>query len=188
MYLEYASGGSLGYLDGPLAEEDALHYFEQISKGVDFLHSRGVIHRDLKPNNILLTEERIVKIADLGLCTLYVWKGVEIHLWGFLGTERYMAPEVFTGKKYRGPPIDVWACGIILFNMLTAGHPWRKALPGDKNYSLWIQRKKKLFRKEFWDKIEGSSSWSLLKRTLAVDPAERISGWCQLRHEEKSHQ
>ncbi|XP_076047401.1 serine/threonine-protein kinase par-1-like [Oratosquilla oratoria] len=188
MYLEYASGGSLGDLKSPLAEEDALCYFEQIRKGVDFMHSRGVIHRDLKPDNILLTEDRVVKIADLGLCSVYIWKGVEIYLSGFSGTLSYMAPEVFTSKKYRGPPIDVWACGIILFNMLTAGHPWRIADSNERNYSLWMQRKKKLFRKKFWNTLEGSSSWSLLKRMLAVDPEKRISGWCQLRHEEKPHQ
>ncbi|XP_076047381.1 uncharacterized protein LOC143028914 [Oratosquilla oratoria] len=188
MYLEYANGGSLGDLKGPLAEEDALCYFEQIRKGVDFMHSRGVIHRDLKPDNILLTEARVVKIADLGLCSVYSWKGVEIYLSGFLGTQSYMAPEVFTGKKYRGPPIDVWACGIILFNMLTAGRPWWTADPDEKNFSLWIQRKKKLFRKKFWNTLEGSSCLSLLKRMLAVDPEKRISGWRQLRHEEKPHQ
>ncbi|XP_076042163.1 serine/threonine-protein kinase Chk1-like [Oratosquilla oratoria] len=188
MYLEYASGGSLGDLEGPLAEEDALHYFEQLMKGVEFLHSRGVIHRDLKPDNIFLTEERIVKIADLGLCSLYIWKGVEIYLSGFLGTQSYMAPELFTGMKYRGPPIDVWACGIILFNMLTAGHPWWTADPEDRNYSLWVKRKKKIFKKKFWNKVEGLSSWSLLKRLLAVDPEKRICGWRQLRHEEKPHQ
>ncbi|XP_076037327.1 uncharacterized protein LOC143022833 [Oratosquilla oratoria] len=152
------------------------------------MHSRGVIHRDLKPDNILLTEDRVVKIADLGLCSVYIWKGVEIYLSGFSGTLSYMAPEVFTGKKYRGPPIDMWACGIILFNMMTAGHPWRIADPDERNYSLWMQRKKKLFRKKFWDTLEGSSSWSLLKRILAVDPEKRISGWRQLRYEEKPHQ
>ncbi|XP_076047402.1 serine/threonine-protein kinase Chk1-like [Oratosquilla oratoria] len=187
MYLEYASGSSLGDLKSPLAEEDALCYFEQIRKGVDFMHSRGVIHRDLKPDNILLTEDRVVKIADLGLCSVYIWKGVEIYLSGFSGTLSYMAPEVFTGKKYRGPPIDMWACGIILFNMLTAGHPWRIADPNERNYSLWMQRKKKLFRKRFWDTLEGTSSLSLLKRMLAVDPEKRISGWRQLHYEEKPH-
>ncbi|XP_076047398.1 serine/threonine-protein kinase Chk1-like [Oratosquilla oratoria] len=80
MYMEYASGGSLGDLKSPLAEEDALLYFEQLRKGVDFLHSRGVIHRDLKPHNILLTEDRVIKIADLGLCSLYIWKDAEIYL------------------------------------------------------------------------------------------------------------
>ncbi|XP_076042161.1 serine/threonine-protein kinase Chk1-like [Oratosquilla oratoria] len=188
MYLEYASGGSLGDLKGPLAEEDALRYFEQIRKGVDYLHSRGVIHRDLKPDNVLLTEEGIIKIADLGLCSLYIWKGAEIYLSGFLGTQSYMAPEVFTGMKYRGPPIDVWACGIILFNMLTAGRPWWTADPEDRNYSLWVKRKRKIFKKKFWHKVEALSSWSLLKRILAVDPEKRICGWRQLRHEEKPHQ
>ncbi|XP_076029823.1 serine/threonine-protein kinase Chk1-like [Oratosquilla oratoria] len=155
MYLEYASGGSFGDLKGALAEEDALRYFKQLREGVDFLYSRGVVHRDIKPDNLLLTEDEVLKIADLGLCSIFVWRGVEVPQWGFVGTQHYMAAEIFTGRSYRGPPVDV---------------------------------RKKIFRQEFWNKLEGLSSLSLLKRLPAIDQLERDSNWHQLRRQENKHQ
>ncbi|XP_076047412.1 serine/threonine-protein kinase Chk1-like [Oratosquilla oratoria] len=188
MYLEYANGGSLGDLKEALAEHDALRYFEQLREGVDFLHSRGVVHRDIKPDNLLLTEDEVLKIADLGLCSIFVWRGVEVPQRGFVGTQNYMAPEIFTGRSYRGPPVDMWACGVVLFNMLTAGLPWRRAISNDNNYVLWVHRKKKIFSRKLWNTIEGLSSLSLLKRLLAVDPSERDSNWLQLPRQENTHQ
>ncbi|XP_076047420.1 serine/threonine-protein kinase Chk1-like [Oratosquilla oratoria] len=187
MYLEYASGGSLGDLKGALAEDDALRYFEQLREGVDFLHSRGAVHRDIKPDNLLLTEDGVLKITDLGLCSIFVWRGVQVPLRGFVGTEHYMAPEIFTSRSYRGPPVDMWACGVVLFNMLTAGLPWSRALTCHNNYVLWVHRRKKIFTRKLWDKLEGLSSLSLLKRLLVVDPSERDSNWHQLRRQENRH-
>ncbi|XP_076047411.1 serine/threonine-protein kinase Chk1-like [Oratosquilla oratoria] len=188
MYFEYANGGSLGDLKGALAEEDALQYFEQLREGVDFLHSKGVVHRDIKPDNLLLTEDGVLKITDLGLSSIFVWRGVEVPLRGFVGTQHYMAPEIFTGRSYRGPPVDMWACGVVLFNMLTAGLPWSTAISNDNNYVLWVHRRKKIFRRKLWNEIEGLSSLSLIKQLLAVDPSERDSNWLQLRRHENTHQ
>ncbi|XP_076038991.1 uncharacterized protein LOC143024107 [Oratosquilla oratoria] len=89
--------------------------------GVEHLHARGVAHRDLKPANLLLTEDKILKIADFGLADLFVLKGEEVRLQGTVGTPAYMAPEVLSGSTYLGPPVDLWSCGVILFNLLTRG-------------------------------------------------------------------
>ncbi|XP_076037994.1 serine/threonine-protein kinase Chk1-like [Oratosquilla oratoria] len=102
-----------------------------LEEGVDYLHSRGVAHRDLKPQNVLLTEDNVVKLADFGMAALFVVEGEEVAVKGCVGTVHYMTPKVFESPFYNGPPVDLWACGVILFGMSTAG-----AFPCDSDDSL----------------------------------------------------
>ncbi|KNA08776.1 hypothetical protein SOVF_159670 [Spinacia oleracea] len=119
--MEYAAGGQLSdkltYME-KLSEEDARKYFQQLVDAVDYCHSRGVYHRDLKPENLLLDNQGNLKVSDFGLSALQKPGSL---LSTACGSPSYVAPEVLNKKTYDGAAADVWACGVILFE-LCAGY------------------------------------------------------------------
>ena len=88
-----------------MSEALARRKFWQIVGAVEFCHNRKVVHRDLKAENLLLDANMNIKIADFGFSNYFAPDG---HLTTWCGSPPYAAPEVFEGKKYRGPEIDVW--------------------------------------------------------------------------------
>ncbi|XP_076061395.1 serine/threonine-protein kinase Chk1-like [Oratosquilla oratoria] len=186
MYMEFAAGGDLSDEIGHngMGEEQAHFYFVQLISGVGYLHAQGIAHRDLKPNNLLLTEDRVLKIGDFGLSAEFLSGGEEICLRGAFGTRKYMAPEVFSGR-YRGAPADLWSCGIILVELITGRTPWRRARPRDGAYHQWVQQQ---HLNKVSDPSPPSSSdtsvVALISYILTPDPKERAthadireSGW-----------
>jgi 5'-AMP-activated protein kinase catalytic alpha subunit len=124
LVLEYADHGHLGDIiaqQGALSEKVARTYFRQIIEAIDYMHSQGAIHRDLKPENILIDSEGKLKVADFGLSIMMEGSGL---LRSKCGTPNYVAPEVLMNDQYEGPPVDVWAAGVILFEMLTSRLPF----------------------------------------------------------------
>jgi WD40 repeat protein len=127
--LEYCPGGSLrGHLQAsPLPARRAAEVVQALAHGVQAAHSKGVIHRDLNPANVLLTEDGTPKVADFGLArrlddTGRTQSGV------VLGTPSYMAPEQAAGQGKRvGPAADVYALGAILYECLTGRPPFKAA-------------------------------------------------------------
>lgn len=123
LVLEYCDGGDLyKYIKthGKLSEEETKNYFFQISKGLYFLYSNNLIHRDLKPHNILIDYNNVLKICDFG----FVKENNENILFDTLcGSPIYMAPEILKYKKYDSK-VDLWSMGIILFEMLTSKPPF----------------------------------------------------------------
>lgn len=121
LVLEYASGGDLyRHLrqNGPLSDPDAAHVFVQVACGVRYLHEEvGCIHRDLKPENIMLGEDLEVKVADFGWCAQADGRTT------FCGTLCMLAPEMVTGRPY-DRSVDVWALGVLLFEMLAGFSPF----------------------------------------------------------------
>src|SRR5438132_4401038 len=100
---------------------------DQIAAGLDYAHARGVIHRDIKPGNVLMTEDDREVLADFGLAWLL--EGAHLTLTGgVIGTPEYMSPE-----QANGEPIDhrcdVYALGIVLFEMLTGERPFAAETP-----------------------------------------------------------
>ena len=125
MYLEFMPGGSLRQLlkrDGPLAEPQIRTYASQLLSAVSCIHRCGILHRDIKTANVLLTEDKTcVKLADFGCAK----KSKISAKHTFRGSVLWMAPEIINGEKY-GSRADIWSLGCTLIEMVTAQPPWGK--------------------------------------------------------------
>ncbi|KAF9370548.1 hypothetical protein CPB97_002651 [Podila verticillata] len=119
MLLEYVIGGELfSHLRkaGRFTNDMTRFYAAEIVLAIEYLHSRDIIYRDLKPENLLLDSTGHVKITDFGFA-----KRVEDRTWTLCGTPEYLAPEIIQSKGH-GKAVDWWALGILIFEML-AGYP-----------------------------------------------------------------
>jgi eukaryotic-like serine/threonine-protein kinase len=129
LVMDFASGRTLGAMlqEGPLPVGEALHITRQILSGLAHAHTEAIIHRDIKPDNIVVTETSgfgaQVRILDFGLAKLK--DTVSNMTQGFaLGTPSYMAPEQTSGDPV-DPRTDIYAVGVLLFEMLTGKKPFR---------------------------------------------------------------
>lgn len=121
---ELCSGGELfDYLTekGRTSEQETRRIFGQLCLAVNYLHEKGIVHRDLKLENVLLDERCRIKLGDFGF-TREFDRGT--YLETYCGTTGYAAPEMLEGKKYLGPEVDVWSLGVILYCLLTGGLPF----------------------------------------------------------------
>lgn len=162
---ELCSGGELfDYLaeKGRLSEDEARIIFGQLCLAVAYLHDKGIVHRDLKLENVLLDERCRVKLGDFGFTREYE-KGVYMET--FCGTTGYAAPEVLQGTKYLGPgerrssfaiqaaqwhtEVDIWSMGVILYCLLTGTLPFddddeaimkEKVIKGEFEDPEWLSR------------------------------------------------
>jgi tetratricopeptide (TPR) repeat protein len=128
LVLEYVPGGTLAReLDGtPRPPRRAAETVEMLARAMHYAHGQGVVHRDLKPGNVLLAADGTPKVADFGLAKLVREGGATITRTGdILGTTSYMAPEQAGGPAPVGPAADVYALGAILYEMLTGRPPFR---------------------------------------------------------------
>jgi len=125
---EYMSGGSLyDYIrrEGPLKLSQVIKVAVEVSRGMDYLHQRNIIHRDLKAANLLLDENGTVKIADFGVARMIEANG---HMTAETGTYRWMAPEVIEHKPY-DEKADVFSFGVVLWELLTCKIPYSDMTP-----------------------------------------------------------
>ncbi|GLB40992.1 putative kinase-like [Lyophyllum shimeji] len=121
---ELCCGGELfDYLaeKGRLSEDEARIMFGQLCLAVAYLHDNGIVHRDLKLENVLLDERCRVKLGDFGF-TREFERGSFMET--YCGTTGYASPEMLEGKKYQGPEVDVWSLGVILYCLLTGTLPF----------------------------------------------------------------
>jgi len=128
--MEYVGGGSLADgLDGtPRPPREAARLIETLADAMAEAHRQGVVHRDLKPGNILLTREGVPKVADFGLAKLLNVESGLTRTDSIMGSPSYMAPEQAEGKtKDVGPAADIYALGAILYELLTGRPPFRGA-------------------------------------------------------------
>eukprot|EP00054_Salpingoeca_dolichothecata_P022052 m.143108 g.143108 ORF g.143108 m.143108 type:complete len:780 (+) comp24205_c0_seq1:130-2469(+) len=133
--LECLQGGELfDYLVSRtcLKEREALIFVKQLMSALEHCHSRGVIHRDLKLENLLLDKDHNVKITDFGFSNAFNDGGL---LSTFVGSPSYAAPEIIANEKYCGPAADIWSLGVIVYAILTGGLPFN-----DDNAATNLQR------------------------------------------------
>jgi len=168
LVLEHIKGGSLySYIraneNKRLSEVEAKRIFIQIAGTLRYCHHMGVVHRDLKLENILLDDNKDVKLIDFGF-SIIVDKSDKLSL--FCGTPSYMAPELISRKGYYGFPIDIWSLGIILHAMLTGKFPFK----GDNEKEL----SKAMFKDLYNPPSDVSlNAQRLLRRLLSIDPTQR---------------
>uniref|UniRef100_A0A4X1UFG0 calcium/calmodulin-dependent protein kinase n=1 Tax=Sus scrofa TaxID=9823 RepID=A0A4X1UFG0_PIG len=161
------------------SEADASHCIQQILEAVLHCHQMGVVHRDLKPENLLLASKckgAAVKLADFGLAIEV--QGDQQAWFGFAGTPGYLSPEVLRKEAY-GKPVDIWACGVILY-ILLVGYPpfW-----DEDQHKLYQQIKAgayDLFPDE-WDTVTPEAK-NLINQMLTINPAKRITAHEALKH------
>ena len=113
LVLEYMNRGSLEHVIqtiGALPEYVIIHIARQVFTGLEYLHERSSIHRDIKPGNILIDRNGLVKLTDFGLAVMLEDDDVCHQM---VGTKAYMSPERIDGLGY-GAPADVWAVGLVL--------------------------------------------------------------------------
>ena len=151
MVMEFLSGGDLlTHLEKNrrFSEERTKLYIAELSFALFFLHGKGIIYRDIKPENILVDYEGHLKLADFGLCKEGIWNG-ETTTDTFCGTLDYMAPEIILRKEY-DCGVDLWSLGILIYEMLHGDIPFydeseekqlKKMLKGISAYPATISRK-----------------------------------------------
>ncbi len=131
IFMEYADGECLDDMIKRRAftVEDALRTFEAVCDAVAFIHGNGIVHRDIKAQNIKLTTGKKVKLLDFGIAK----DDASLKLTradGVIGTPTYLAPEQLAGKG-AGPHTDIWALGVLLYEMLTGSAPFKGDTLGD---------------------------------------------------------
>lgn len=191
--MEYIQGGTLGGLisnhDGPLPELHAKSIMNDILSGVQYLHAMGTIHRDLKPDNCLLSYAKspygTVKLSDFGLSN-FVDKAApncsqsmdDRVLTSAVGSPGFVAPEIFECKY--GAAVDIWSCGVILYLLLSGGV---MPFPGESASETVLHARRgdidfssKALRKA------SELSKSLVKALLNVDGKERLTAQQALQH------
>ena len=166
--MDYMSGGDLWtHLDNKkhFSEQRTQLYLAELSLGLFFLHGKGIIYRDIKPENILIDREGHLKLADFGLCKEGIWNG-QTTTGTFCGTLDYMAPEVIIRKQY-DCAVDLWSMGVLVYEMLYGDIPFS----GDNEEE---QLKKILKGLPTFPPTISCNGASLISKLLILNPIERI--------------
>jgi len=178
LVLEYCPGGELFdilYYCSQLEEKLARTYFKQLIQGLEDCHKAGIVHRDIKPQNLLLDQDYQLKITDFGLSFIQKTKDAR-ELMGtcYVGTRGYQAPELLSKKAY-DRSCDIFSAGVVLFILLTGYPPFEQGQKIDK----WYRPLYKEQYKTFWLQHKGCGvpvkCQSLIEGMLAYKPKNRIT-------------
>ena len=155
-----------------LTEEESTRIFFQIAQAIEYLHSYGISHRDVKLENVLFDGNKNIKLIDFGFSTV-CQHGKRLKV--FCGTPSYMAPEIVRRTEYEGKPVDIWSLGILLYALLCGCFPFRA-----KSYPDLYRR---ISRGTFSIPEDFSpSAKDLLRQLLEIDISQRVTAPMILRH------
>lgn len=144
-------------MTGKMTKEEISCSFKQILSGVAYLHGMGLAHRDLKLDNVVVNDRGIMKLIDFGSAVVFRYPfendivpasgmyhlanttqvGTN-HMLGIVGSDPYLAPEVYDEKKYDPRPTDVWSLAIIFCCMTLRRFPWKQPRTTDNSYRLFV--------------------------------------------------
>uniref|UniRef100_A0A0N5C9Q1 Protein kinase domain-containing protein n=1 Tax=Strongyloides papillosus TaxID=174720 RepID=A0A0N5C9Q1_STREA len=165
LVMEYACGGELyDYVSkhGSLQEHEARRIFRQITSAVLYCHKHKVAHRDLKLENILLDTDNNAKIADFGLSNYFDDKRL---LTTFCGSPLYASPEIINGTPYKGPEVDCWSLGILLYTLVYGSMPF-----DGRDFNRMVRQIK---RGAYYEPDTPSTASMLIRNMLRVNPDRR---------------
>ncbi|XP_041674658.1 MAP/microtubule affinity-regulating kinase 4-like [Drosophila eugracilis] len=184
LVMEYASRGELfDHLvkNGRMRERDARVIFRQLVSAIQYCHSKFVVHRDLKAENLLLDQNMNIKIADFGFGNTF---DPNAQLETFCGSPPYAAPELFMGRKYAGPEVDAWSLGVVLYTLVSGSLPF----DGGTLKELRERVLRGKYRVPYYISMDCEN---LMRKFLVLNPAKRTSlsavmsdKWINLGHEE----
>uniref|UniRef100_A0A0N4U1E5 non-specific serine/threonine protein kinase n=1 Tax=Dracunculus medinensis TaxID=318479 RepID=A0A0N4U1E5_DRAME len=177
--MDYCTGSLQQMLDG--SEEKKLplfqahSFFTQLIDGLNYLHAHGVIHKDIKPGNLLLTLDGVLKISDFGVAELLDVYRSDDWCKIIQGTPKFQPPEIVSGNEndisfYSGKKVDIWACGVTLYNLISGEYPFE----GDVIMHLFDNIANQPLQMPKNTNVPFSLK-ELLVRMLEKDPEKRIS-------------
>jgi len=164
--MEYVSGGDLmlHIQRKQFSLRQAKFYAAEVLLALEYFHANGIIYRDLKLDNILLTLDGHVKVADYGLCKEDMWYGSTTST--FCGTPEFMAPEILLEQRY-GRAVDWWAFGVLTYEMLLGQSPFR----GDDEDEIFDAI---LEDEPLYPITMPRDAVSILQKLLTRDPTRRL--------------
>lgn len=174
LVMEYAAGGELyDYLSKQkvLEEGEARRIFRQIAMAVYYCHKHQICHRDLKLENILLDEKGNAKIADFGLSNVFDSNRL---LSTFCGSPLYASPEIVKGVPYRGPEVDCWSLGVLLYTLVYGAMPF-----DGSNFKRLVRQ---ISAGEYFEPKTPSSASDLIAGLLTVKGSDRLDIAAVCRH------
>jgi serine/threonine protein kinase len=159
---------------------DEYLYFSQLLDAIEYMHNLGIAHLDLKLENIMIdTQNKTIKIIDFGESRVFnTGNNKIIKEKGQRGTKQYMSPEEFTNLEYNPEKVDVWMCGIILYEILYKSIPWEEASNKCERYILfnkYFNNNNNLYPQIFCIEENNTEFLKILKKMLTPIPEERCS-------------
>ena len=165
--MEYVCGDLLGFIRkrGKISESTAKIIFKQIIKGLQLIHKKKIVHRDIKLDNVLIDLTNTVKICDFGVSRILQPGDV---MYEHCGTPAYIAPEIFKDEGYEGFSCDIWSAGVTLYYMLAGTQPFK---------ANKIEDLKEIILKGEYEPIEDISKEAnnLINGMLQLNPKKRLT-------------
>ncbi|KAF1985347.1 Pkinase-domain-containing protein, partial [Aulographum hederae CBS 113979] len=199
--MEYCSVGELyglvekGLFQSHYKLEDRMCFFKQLVRGVDYLHSHGIAHRDIKLENLLMDKDGRLKITDFGVSEVFSGEhpglraaggqcgknmgAVRRCAPGICGSLPYIAPEVLAKESDYDPrPLDVWSCAIVFLTMTYGGSPWQAAKPEYEHYAKYLNGWKTWLNAHpdgnITDAVDGAPKCGPIFANLPSSPLKRL--------------
>jgi serine/threonine protein kinase len=173
LVMEFVAGEALGQKlerEGRMPEQEAVLLIVQVCQGLHLAHKKGLIHRDVKPDNILVTPDGQAKLCDLGLVKEMEAESDLTRTGRGLGTPHFMAPEQFRNAKNADIRCDIYSLGATLYVMVTGELPFKASGP----LEAWMQKIKNDLKppRQLVSTLSERVDWAI-RRAMSADPAKR---------------